>query len=155
MLSKTVTRFRKRGCPPVSACGGFTLIEVVIAMTLAMIIFAGGFGALAYGTRLVEISRDETRASQILQSEIEDLRTFSWAKLILEPTSKVSSPQTSFSDTYADRYSIKREIAARSATQKQVTVKVSWTDNRGTSHTREYMTLVTQDGLYDFYYRSF
>ena len=51
---------------------GYTLVVVIV--------FAGGFGALAQGNRLIEISRDETRAYQILQSDIEDLHTLNWAE---------------------------------------------------------------------------
>jgi len=108
---------------------GFTLIEVMVAMVVILVIFAGGFGALSYGNKLIETARDETRASQVLQSE--------------------------FTDAYSSRYTVKRKIATRSATEKRVTMAVTWMDNRGTSHTREYITLIAKDGLYDYYYRSF
>ena len=134
---------------------GFTLIEVMVGTALMLVIFAGGFGALMQGNRLIEGSRDETRASQILQSEIEDLRTHDWATLTALPTEAKYSPQSSFTDAYAERYTVKRTIATRSATQRRVTVLVAWTDNRNTTHTREYITLITKDGLYDYYYRSF
>ena len=51
---------------------GYTLVVAIV--------FATGFGALAQGNRLIEISRDETRAHQILQSDIEGLHTLSWAE---------------------------------------------------------------------------
>ncbi len=49
----------------------------MVAMVVILVIFAGGFGALSYGNKLIETARDETRASQVLQSEIEDLRALS------------------------------------------------------------------------------
>lgn len=134
---------------------GFTLMEVMIATFLVLIVFAGGFGALAQGNRLIEISRDETRASQVLQSEVEDLRTYNWDALITLSTDETYSPQSSFTDAYATRYTVRRLIATRSSTQKLVTIQVSWTDNSGANHMREYITVVSKDGLYDFYYRSF
>lgn len=134
---------------------GFTLIEVMVAMLVTLVIFAGGFGALSYGNKLIEAARDETRASQVLQSEIEDLRTLNWASLTALSTEAIYAPKSEFTDAYSSRYSVKRKIAARSATEKRVTMAVSWTDNRGTSHTREYLTLIVKDGLYDYYYRSF
>ena len=57
---------------------GFTRVELMISTVVLSVIFAGGFGALHQGNRLIEIARDETRAGQILQSEIEDLRTLNW-----------------------------------------------------------------------------
>lgn len=133
---------------------GYTLMEVMIATFLVVIIFAGGFGALLQGNKLIEISRDETRASQVLQSEIEELRAYNWDALIALNAESKYSPQASFTDAYATRYTVKRTIATRSSTQKRVTIQVFWTDNGGTEHMREYITLVTKEGLYDFYYRT-
>jgi len=65
------------------------------------------------------------------------------------------SPEFSFTDAYATRYTLKRLINTRSSTQTLVTVQVAWMDNSGTRHLREYKTVVSKDGLYDFYYRSF
>jgi len=134
---------------------GFTLVEVMISMAVILTIFAGGFGALFQGNKLVEIARDETRASQVLQSEIEDLRTLDWATLTALDTDAAYAAKSSFTDAYADRYSIERKITTRSATERRVTLTVTWTDNRGTDHSREYITLIAKDGLYDYYYRSF
>jgi prepilin-type N-terminal cleavage/methylation domain-containing protein len=148
-------RSTRIGFRHVSSAAGFTLIEVMVAAAVMLVVFAGGFGALAQGNRLIEVSRDETRVSQILQSEIEDLRTRDWATLIALAAESSYAPQGTFTDAYSTRYSVKRNIATRSATQRRVTLQVSWTDNRNTSHMREYLTLITEDGLYDFYYRSF
>ena len=134
---------------------GFTLIEVMVAMVVILVIFAGGFGALSYGNKLIETARDETRASQVLQSEIEDLRTLNWASLTALNAEASYAPKSEFTDAYSSRYTVKRKIATRSTTEKRVTMAVTWTDNRGTSHTREYITLIAKDGLYDYYYRSF
>jgi len=134
---------------------GYTLMQVMIATFLVVIVFAGGLGALAQANRLIEISRDETRASQVLQSEVEDLRTYNWDALIALPAEAKYSPQSSFTDAYAARYTVKRMITTRSSTQKLVTIQVGWLDNSGSGHLREYITVVSKDGLYDFYHRSF
>ena len=127
----------------------------MISTVVLLVIFAGGFGALHQGNRLVEISRDETRAGQILQSEIEDLRTLNWTELTSLNVKSQYDPQSSFTDAYAERYDVTRVITTRSATERLVTLFVTWNDNRGNPHTREYITLITQNGLYDHYYRSF
>lgn len=74
-------RFGRNGKGRSASKAGFTLVEVMVSTLLMMIIFGGGFGALVHGNRLIEASRDETRASQILQSEVEDLRTYDWTAL--------------------------------------------------------------------------
>lgn len=138
-----------------SSTQGFTLVELMISTVVLLVIFAGGFGALHQGNRLIEIARDETRAGQILQSEIEDLRTLNWTELTALNVKAQYDPQSSFTDAYAERYDVTRVIATRSATERLVTLFVTWNDNRGSPHTREYITLITQNGLYDYYYRSF
>lgn len=155
LTSDKRTRKRSGSLSASGSKSGFTLIEVMVGSVLMLVVFAGGFGALIQGNRLIESSRDETRASQILQSEIEDLRTHDWTTLTALPTEAKYNPQSSFTDAYAARYTIKRVIATRSATQKRITLMVAWQDSRSTTHTREYITLITKDGLYDYYYRSF
>ena len=138
-----------------SSTRGFTLVELMISTVVLLVIFAGGFGALHQGNRLIEIARDETRAGQILQSEIEDLRTLNWTEVTELNAEAEYDPQSSFTNAYAERYDLTRVITTRSTTERLVTLFVTWNDNRGTPHTREYITLITQNGLYDYYYRSF
>ena len=131
------------------------MVELMVSMVVILVIFAGGFGALLQGNKLIEIARDETRASQVLQSEIEDLRTLDWATLSGLDTEAVYDPESSFSEVYAERYTVSRVITPLSSTESRVNMQVTWTDNRGTNHMREYVTLFAKDGLYDYYYRSF
>lgn len=138
----------------IASIQGFTLVEVMMASVIILMVLMGGFGALIQGSRLIEVSRDETRVSQVLQSEIEELRSYDWATLVALNAESTYSPNSSFTDSYSTRFSVKRKIATRSSLQKCVTMQVSWTDNRGTSHMREYITLISKDGLYDFYYRT-
>jgi len=153
-------RYNENGSPlgwgrKSSSNAGFTLIEVMVATVLLLVILGGGFGALVQGHRLVEAARDETRASQILQSELEDIRTYDWATLTALNATASYSPQESFTDAYSTRYAIRRNISTRSATQRRIRLQVDWTDNGGSSHMREFVTLISKDGLYDYYYRSF
>ncbi|HSH10050.1 MAG TPA: type II secretion system protein, partial [Oceanipulchritudo sp.] len=62
--------------PPNTA--GFTLVEVIISMTLMAIVFTAAFGSYFLGMRIIEDAREEVRASQIIQSELERLRTKNW-----------------------------------------------------------------------------
>ena len=127
----------------------------MVATVLTLIILSAGFGALRQGGRLIELARDETRASQILQSEIESLRTYHWADLTAEDPVKTYFPTDSFTSAYSTRYEISRAITTRSSTQRRITLRVTWSDTRGAEHIREYITLISKDGLYDYYYRTF
>jgi len=134
---------------------GFTLIEVMISTFVLAIVMAGVFAALKRGYDLVEMSRDETRVSQILQSELEDLRTKNWAALTALPAEETYLPQGRFSSVFGDKYSCHRRIADRAPGQKQIELTVQWTSLSGTTHSRQYLAWITQDGLFDYYYRSF
>jgi len=154
-MHSKISRLDRNGLSRSFSKAGFTLVEVMVSTLLMMIIFGGGFGALVHGNRLIEASRDETRASQILQSEVEDLRTYDWTTLTALDTDAQYPPQSSFTDAYSVRYTVKRLISTRSLTQRRVTMQVTWTDSGSLSHSREYITLISKDGLYDYYYRSF
>lgn len=60
------------------APAAFTLIEVLIASTIAAIIFAALFYTLNQGTTLVQVSREDLRATQILNGKIELIRNCAW-----------------------------------------------------------------------------
>ena len=134
---------------------GFTLIEVMVAALLFAVIMIGVFGALKRGNSLIESSRDETRVTQILQSELEDLRTKNWTEISALPATKAYAPRGRFVGAFGSRYACARTISTRTTDQKEVVVSVSWTDDSGLSHSREYKTWITKGGLSDYYYRSF
>ncbi len=60
---------------------GFTLVEVIVSMFLMAIVFTAAFGTYFLGMRMVEDAREEIRASQIIQSELEAMRTLTWDDL--------------------------------------------------------------------------
>lgn len=134
---------------------GFTLVEVMISILVFAVLMVGVFGALKQGSDLAELSRDETRVTQILQSEIEDLRTKNWAAISAMASSETYAPTGRFALAFGNRYSCTRTISSRATDQKEVIVTVSWTDNSGSAHSREFKTWVTKGGLSDYYYRSF
>lgn len=60
--------------PRFRAAGAFTLIEVMIAVTMAAIVFtAVGYG-LSTGFNVVQVSREQLRANQICLSRVEGIR---------------------------------------------------------------------------------
>ena len=132
---------------------GFTLIEVAVAVTVLTIVFVGAFGALVAAHGLIETSRDQTRAAQILQSEFEEVRTMSWTGIYALPATATYSPSADFVNAFGDRYSITRRITTKHADQKEISVIVSWTGGNGTTKNLEYITWYTKDGFSDYYFR--
>lgn len=130
---------------------GFTLIEVMIAITIFAMVVASGFACVKIGMGLVDNSRHHTRASQIMQSEIERVRSLAWADLNNETASETTiAIDTRFTTqaSYAD-YELKRTIAG-SGDVRVITLVVTWKDISGLSNSKTYVTQYTRGGLYDY-----
>ncbi|WP_309387389.1 PulJ/GspJ family protein [Cerasicoccus frondis] len=134
--------------------GGFTLVELIIGMALAGIIFTGAFSGMKTGFDIVEEARDQARVTQLLQSEIERMRTLNWTDISALPAKETIALEGALASTYRNRYSFIRTIAANGSDRVLVTVTASWT-NSGRDRTLTMTTGFAQNGLYDYYYRAF
>ncbi len=133
---------------------GFTLAEVVVGFAVLGLVVASVFSVMGQGVAVVEISRDYARVSQIMQSEMETLRMKKWAEIQDLPAEGDFDPDTRFTDLVGDRYTCTRLVDSTRDGQVRVRVRVDWKDNGGRSHQREFMTLITKEGLNDYYYRT-
>ncbi len=134
--------------------GGFSFIEVIVGIVVLSLATISVLGAIGRSYALIEIARDGMRVSQILQEEIEDIKTRTWSELSLLSSSSDYSPGSEFVSVFGDRYSCSRKISNRATDQIEIRLVVSWKDNRGSSHSRETVTWITNEGLYDHSYRS-
>ncbi len=134
---------------------GFTLVEMIVATMVMTFVFAGSFKCLGHGFSIIEKARDTRRLSQILQSELEDIRSLNWTAINAMATPATFAIQSNFSAQYGERYTCTRTIEDLKADQKKITVSASWTDYTGASHDLNYFTYITKEGLYDYYYKSF
>ena len=136
---------------------GFTVVEVMIAAGLMASLTAGMLHMIKQANHLVELARDNTRVSQLIQSEIEDLRTLNWNDLqALEGFHEVT-PQGAFVQQFADEYYCYRYVVENSddpTNKKWVWVYAGWVDSQNKTHWVYYFTQFSKDGLNDYYYRS-
>ncbi len=133
---------------------GVTIIELMMAVMILGVVFASSFSLIGMGFIMVERARDMTRVTQILQNEVEDLRTKNWSQIeALEGTAIVSLDSAIIAE-YGDRYTVTRTLSDFKDDQMDLAITVVWTDNKGVTHTRTFYTLFTKDGLNDFYYRA-
>lgn len=143
---------------------GFSLVEIMIAMTVLAIIFTGAFGALQMGYGMTREARDRTRASQILQTELEAMRTYNWTQLTTLKTESDSAsgtqgyvdfdPRGEFIAAYKDNFFCKRKVTLRSnGEQMDIILKVNW-DAYPNQKEEIFTTTFTKDGLNDYYYRA-
>jgi Tfp pilus assembly protein PilV len=151
---------------------GFTIIEVTLASFVMAFGIATSIIVMQLGFRSLDVARDSTLASQIMQSEIERLRLWPWSKTtnpvapatepvdsILElPASAAVSLTSTFAAnaTLAAKFTVTRTIATDPADPtrnvRYITISVAWKSYDGLSHTRSFTTLYAKDGLYDYYY---
>ncbi len=141
--------------PPPADIAGTTLIELMMAVFILGLVFASAFTTLSQGYTIVENARDFTRVSQILQNELESLRTISWTDITALPATETYQPDAIFTDEYGDRYAITRTITTPKVNQRELLVTVSFTDSLGRTRTLFYRTTYTKEGIGDFYYRTF
>jgi len=126
----------------------------MVAAGLLALVIAGTLGLLRQGLYYVELARDHTRIAQILQSEIEDLRTLNWSDLTSFNVDEEFTPEGTFVAMYGDRYTCNRLITTTDADQRQVEVSATWTDSHNREHSVSYFTRFTKEGLNDYYYRA-
>jgi uncharacterized protein (TIGR02598 family) len=139
-----------------TSTAGFTLVEVVISMTLMALIFTAAFGSYFLGMDMIDDSREEVRVSQIIQSEIERLRTKNWGQLGLMASGETFDPDGEFVKQYSDKYNAYRYVILLTNQRSQqylVAVRVTWTTQSGRTTVRWFNTIFTKGGLNDYYYR--
>lgn len=132
---------------------GFTLTELIVAMGIFTVVIAGGLAGVSRGFDILEDSRNYTRVSQILQSEIESLRSLSWQDLTALSDNEKIEVDTQFDTAAYDMYNIRREIVTEASDLRQVILIVSYRNDRERLITLKYFTFFTKGGLNDYYYR--
>ncbi len=132
---------------------------MALGISSSMLVMQSGFKAL-------DVARDTTIASQILQSEMERLRLLPWnnpsttaADSICElPASEAVSLATMFSASSAltQKFTVTRMVAADTdpdrADVRYITIRVEWRSYDGRTHTRSFRSMYAKNGLYDYYY---
>lgn len=136
---------------------GFTLVEVMAAATVMILIFVSSMAAITIGFRMLEDARMTTLAGQVLQSEMEDLRLMNWPTFDALPSNGTFSIQSSLSNASFNKFTCTRKISDLNAdgTMKEITVAVTWQATNGNQRVRQYKTYIGEDGLNDYYYRTF
>ncbi len=136
---------------------------------MAAFVMAFGIGtsllAMQSGFKALDVARDTTIASQILQSEMERLRLMAWNNTstvavdsICElPASETVSLAAMFSSAseFAAKFQVTRTVTAdstRPGEVRHITISVRWRSYDGRTHDRSFRSMYARNGLYDYYY---
>ncbi|MGC9451042.1 MAG: type IV pilus modification PilV family protein [Oceanipulchritudo sp.] len=133
----------------VKCSDGFTLVEVMMSVAIMAIVFMAAFACYFLGMRMIDDARHEVLASQIVQSELEAMRTIRFDDLTSGST--YITPQTQFKQHLKD-YTIRRWIFTINPQQKVVLHRISWANSREENLYRMFTTVFTDKGL-GLYYR--
>lgn len=130
-----------------SKTGGFTLTEVAIGSLILLVSIIGVLTLASQSFLQLQTIRQFSRANQILQQKMEDIRLLSFSSIQALP-STFSDPndtqhfytgtinqQTYLTDSYGYAEAIK------------VTLKVTWTSRNGKARTQTLSTVFTNYGL--------
>ena len=141
-----------------------TLIEVLVAGMLLVVVAASLYGAFSSGFYLIQSTRENLRATQILLQQMEILRLYTWSQV--QDTNYV--PRTSFLQYYDPvsqtnggggmTYTVKITMsnnpsftppAVYSPNMLLVKVQVSWLSGQ-VQRQREMSTYISQAGLQNY-----
>ena len=136
---------------------GFTILEVTMASFVLALGIATSIIAIQSGLKFIDVARDTTLASQILQSEIERIRMMSWTSVTALPASAEVSLSDIFSSsaTLARRFTVTRTVesdTSRPSDVRLITLAVKWRSVDGRMQTRSFQAKYIRNGLYDYFY---
>ena len=126
-----------------------------MAVMIMSLVFVSSIAALTIGFRVLEDSRMSTLASQVLQSEMENLRLKNWSQISALPASEPFTIDTTLDTSSFQKFTCTRRITDVRTDLKQITLVVQWNAMDGKSRVRRYITYMGENGLNDYYYRKF
>lgn len=152
---------------PASARDAFTLVDALFAMSLAAVMFTALYAGLAFGFRIIKMSRENTRATQIMLEHMEICRLYTWTQLTnpaFVPTNQAftvpyySVGGTNTSLLYTGRITLAAcpvydgwgGSASYVNNMRKLTIRLDWTPMGSTNRTRTMSTYVTRNGLQNY-----
>ena len=137
------------------------MIEVLVAVVVLAIMFVSLYSGFSAGFAVVQLARENLRATQILQEKMETIRLYTWEQINTPgfvPTNFVDTFYASGTNvvgtmSYTGRVTIARApiTEAYSNELKTVRIDLQWV-SAGVLRNREMQTLVTRNGLQNYIY---
>jgi hypothetical protein len=157
--------------PKSSSRAAFTIMEVALAATVLALTLMGMIEVIETGSRVLDLSRKQTLAEQIIRSELDQVRLQNWNTILLLPSTLTPLTTTGVAPTAAAPLYLDPAFPAYFSCQYQclpvndaggtpvnnlvqITFYVSWTGMTGGTYTRIGTTYVGKNGLILSYQRS-
>jgi hypothetical protein len=160
---------------PARSTEAFTIIEVALAASVMLLGIVGMFQVIISGTEMIDVSRKQTIAAEIIHSEIDRLHLSDWTTVnamaasstiqidTLSSSSTFGYPELTTFQSVTKGFSVTRTITTVKTDLKKITFSVTWSgvaligsDSNRTArtYTRTGWTYFGKNGLYVTYQRT-
>lgn len=126
----------------------FTLVEVMIASLVLVFGIVSAISAMQSGVRAMDRTRKLALATQVLQTEMEQLRLKSWAQL--DPLSGTATFTPDSAAAGASAFTCTRTIASPKSDMKEITLTAEWRGSDGRMQSAKLVTRYGKNGLNDY-----
>lgn len=139
---------------------GFSLVEVLVAVAIGGVMVVSLYTGFSTGFAVVQLARENLRATQILQEKMETIRLYTWDQVTTQNFIPVAFTDVFYPGTQSTGglvFTGSVAIAVAPLTEsysndlKLVTVKVSWV-SANVLRTREMHTFISRYGLQHYIY---
>src|SRR5215510_2634749 len=139
---------------------GSTMVDVVIATAILGTMAAGIIGSFTYGFYIMQMARENQRATQILLERVETVRLYRWDQ-VTEPGfipttfTEVFDPQASSGSqgvTYQGTLVVTNIPfgATYGGNMRQLVVTLNWTTLANQNRSRTFSTFISKDGIQNY-----
>jgi hypothetical protein len=128
-------------------------MEVALAATVMALTLVGMISVIESGSQMLDLSRKQTIATQIIHDEIDQLRLEDWTVVSAIPstytTVAISPVFTSPLGSFTCKYKAVQvsDLSGNAIAMMQVSFLVSWKGINGLNYSRTGTTLISQNGL--------
>ncbi|MEY2429369.1 MAG: hypothetical protein QOJ40_2254 [Verrucomicrobiota bacterium] len=138
-----------------------TLVDVILAVGIIAIMAGGMVGSITYGFYVMQMARENQRATQIILERIEAIRLYNWSQ-VTDPTFipstfiDVYDPQAASNAQGVIYYGTLTKSGvpftnSYSANMVQLTLGLTWR-TRNITRSRSLTTYIAKDGIQNYVY---
>jgi len=150
-----------------SARGAYTFMETVVSVAIVGILFVALYGGMTTGFSVIQTSREDLRATQVMLQYVEGIRLYNWNQLaysnwIPSTFTNYYYPNAGAGESLGIAYygsillntnPTLHPAASYSSNMCAIKVTVNWT-NGTLTHTRSMSTYAARDGMQNYVYNS-
>lgn len=143
-----------------TACRAFSLVEVLVSMAIVGTTFVSLYSGVGMGFAMVNVARENLRATQVLQEKMETLRLYNWDQITTNGfiPATFTAPFYPKSPTnsglvYYGSLSITNVVVTENYSNalRLVILRLTWTSGN-VQRQREMQTYVSRYGLQNYIY---